>query len=234
MTDNRRRDVEAVPPGNAGAQSQFGVIGVCKEVLVKPSDLVEHLAAVHSRASIGPQHLLDTVILTHVDLARSSSSILAIEVDQVPGLVNSPGILMNEDLRRRHADIRPVHEGGRERFEPARVRLGVIIQQRDELACGSSESLVVCRAKPNVVRITNQLYPDRSVARELVGELIEDHLRRTVIRSIIYHDDVKWVAGPLGGQGSQAGAEKVAAVPVHHYDRNASALVSRQVVYYTG
>jgi hypothetical protein len=186
MTDHGGGDVEAVPACDTGPESQFGVIGVCKKILVKTSDPVEHLAAIHRRASIGPQNLFDAVILTMVDLARSSSPILTVEVDEVAGLVNTPGILINQDLGRRHPDVRPIYKSGSQRFEPSRFRLRVIIQQRDKFALRGREPLVVCRAKSNVARVTNQLYPDFGVTREL----LQDHLGRTIIRSIIYHDDI--------------------------------------------
>ena len=193
MTDDSRRDVETTPARNSGTQTELGIIRVCKEVLVEPSDMIQHLATIHCRATIGPQHFLHAVVLAVVDLARSSTSILSIEVNQVADLVDALRILVYENLRRCHSDVRTFVESRCEGIQPARFRLGVVVQQRYKFSIADRESLIVCSAESNVVRITNQLYTESGP----VGVVLKYHFRRPVVRSIIHHYDVERVSGPL-------------------------------------
>src|SRR5271165_3894512 len=160
VTDDGGRYVKTPPACNSGSQTEFGIIRVCKEVLVEPSDMIQHLATVHCRATIGPQHFLHAVVLAVVDLARSSTSILSIEVNEVADLVDAPRILVYKNLRRCHSDVRTFVESRCEGIQPARFRLGVVVQQRYKFRIAGRESLIVCSAEPNVVRITNQLYTE--------------------------------------------------------------------------
>src|SRR6266446_1581930 len=99
MPDHRSRNVDASPAGDSSSQSQLRVIGVRKKVLVKSSNLVQHLTPVHGGASIRPEYLFDAVVLTRVNLATSSSAILAVRIDQEAGFIDAFRILINQDLR---------------------------------------------------------------------------------------------------------------------------------------
>lgn len=224
------RNIQACPAGDSAAQSQFRIVPVCKEILVKTSGLFQHLAAVHRRAAIRPEHFLHAVVLAPVDLARTTSSILAIEVDQMPGLIDAPPVLINENLRRRHAHLRSAIESRRQGLQPAGIRLGVVVQQRNKFAFRSGKPLIVCCAEPNVAAITNQLYPEYIPA----GVFLEHHFRGSVVRSIIHHHDIEGLLDLLCCQRSQARPQELAAVPIYDYNRNASASVRSQLVYYTG
>ena len=105
MPDHGFRHIKAAPAGNPRAQPQFRVIGVREEVFVEASHPLQHLAPVHRRAAVGPQHLLAAIILAVVDLAGAPPAVLPIRVNQMTGLVDPPRILVHQDLRRRHAHL---------------------------------------------------------------------------------------------------------------------------------
>jgi len=95
VPDHGSRNVDASPAGDSSSQSQLRVIGVRKKVLVKSSNLVQHLTPVHGGASVGPEYLFDAVVLARVNFATSSSAVLAIRIDQVAGFIDAFRILID-------------------------------------------------------------------------------------------------------------------------------------------
>jgi hypothetical protein len=187
MPDSSGGHVEAFPSGDPGPQSQLCVVGVGKEILIKPSNLVEHRAPVHSRASIRPENFFDSVELTGVQFATAPPAILAIRIDQMADFIDAARILVNEDFRSCHPYLGTAFESPTQRGKPIGFRLGVIIQQRDELGVGRRKALVISGTEATVNLITNQLQPEGGIP----GELLKRHFRRTIIRSIVYHNHFK-------------------------------------------
>src|ERR1700694_2471909 len=103
MPNHGTWNIGARPAGDTSSQSQLRVICVRKKVLVKSSDLVQHLAPVHGGASIRPEHLFDAVVLTLVQLATSSAAVLAIRINQVAGFIDAFRIFVNKNFRSGHA-----------------------------------------------------------------------------------------------------------------------------------
>src|SRR5260370_14835322 len=136
MPDHGRRNIDASPAGDASSQSQRGVVGVCKKVLVKSSNLVQHLTPVHGGASVRPEYLFDAVVLTRVNLATSSSAILAIRIDQVAGFIDAFRILIYQDLRSCHSYFLTTFKSASQGSEPVWLRLCVIIQQGHQRGVG--------------------------------------------------------------------------------------------------
>src|SRR5260221_14123916 len=150
MPDHGSRNIDASPARDASSQSQFGVIGVCKKVLVKSSNLVQHLTPVHGRASIRPEHLFDAIILTLVQLATSPSTVLAIRINQVAGFIDTLRILIYQDLRSCHSYFLTTFKRASQGSEPVCLRLCVIIQQGHQRSVGCRKALMVGRAKTAV------------------------------------------------------------------------------------
>src|SRR5690242_21888452 len=84
--------IPALPAGDAGAQSQLGIVAIGEEVLVEAADAVEHGFAVHSRRAVRPEHLFFAIELTAVGRAGSPSAILSVGKDQVSGLIDAAGV----------------------------------------------------------------------------------------------------------------------------------------------
>src|SRR5260370_18697095 len=121
MPDHGSRNIDASTARDASSQSQFGVIGVCKKVLVKSSNLVQHLTPVHRGASIRPEHLFDAIVLTLVQLATSSSPVLAIRINQVASFIDTFRILIYQDFRSCHSYFLTPFKSACQRSEPVRL-----------------------------------------------------------------------------------------------------------------
>src|SRR5258707_3230747 len=143
MPDHGSRNVDASPAGDASSQSKLSVIGVGKKVLVKSSNLVQHLTPVHGGASIRPEYLFDAIILTLVQLATSSSPVLAIRINQVAGFIDTCRILINQDLRSCHSNFLTIFKNACQGSEPVRLRLCVIVQQGYQGRARCREALIV-------------------------------------------------------------------------------------------
>src|SRR5260370_33488625 len=155
MPDHGSRNIDASPAGDASSQSQFGVIGVCKKVLVKSSNLVQHLTPVHGGASIRPEHLFDAIVLTLVQLTTSSSPVLAIRINQVAGLIDTFRILINQDLRGCHSYFLTIAKAACQGSEPVRLRLCIIVQQGYQRRVGCRKALIVGRANAAVLFVSD-------------------------------------------------------------------------------
>ncbi len=150
------RGVDTLPPGDARTQPQFGIVGIGEKIFVEAADLVEHLAAVHGGAAVRPQRGLHAIELSDVQRTGAAPSVLAIGPDQVPGFVDAPRIGSHQNFGRRHADVRAIFKDGVECRQPVGIRLGVVIQERDEFAGRGGDALVISRAKAAVDGVANQ------------------------------------------------------------------------------
>src|SRR5437588_8951973 len=157
MPDHRSGNVDASPAGDSSSQSQLRVIGVRKKVLVKSSNPVQHLTPVHGGASIRPEHLFDAIVLTLVQLATSSSAVLAIRINQVAGFIDTFRILIYQDLRSCHSYFLTTFKSASQGSEPVWLRLCVIIQQGYQRGVGCREALIVRRAKTAVLFVSYKL-----------------------------------------------------------------------------
>ena len=157
MPHHRARNVQALPSGNLGAQAQLRVVGIREKFLVESADLIQHRAPVHGRASVRPQDLFHAIVLPFVQLTAAAPAILAVGINQVARFIDPARILMHQDFRSGHTDVRPSVERTRQLSQPIRFRFSIIIKQRDELGIGRLEALVVGGTKPAVVRIAGSV-----------------------------------------------------------------------------
>src|SRR5579863_3333313 len=110
MVNPRVRSVQTSPTGDSGTQSEFSVVGVGKIILVESTDLIQHLTAIHCRASVRPENLFNPVELAVVELSRTSAAVLAVKEDQMSGFIYSTGIAVDQDFGGGHADVRAIFE----------------------------------------------------------------------------------------------------------------------------
>src|SRR5690348_350140 len=103
VTHDGLRRIETSPGRQARAKPKFSVISVSKKVFVESADLIQHFAAVHGCAAIGPQDLLQPVVLARIVLAVPTAAILAVRIDQMAYLIDLPGVLPNQYFRGSHA-----------------------------------------------------------------------------------------------------------------------------------
>src|SRR5271168_4073269 len=155
MTDHRSGRVNTSPACNAGAQSEFGVIGICKKVFVESSDQVQHGTAVHSRAAIGPEHFFHLIILAGVEFAAPSAAVLAVGINEMTGFVDTSRFLEDENFGSSHAHLGSSCKDTAQRLKPGRFRFRVIIQECDEFAIGRGETLIVGGAESSIAVISN-------------------------------------------------------------------------------
>src|SRR4051794_34568651 len=96
----------------------------------------------------------------------------------MPHLIDAPRILPHHHLARDHTDVCSLRAGTLERGQPSWFRLGIVIEQRDELPPRSPYALIVRRAESPILPISNHLR----------AELAFRQLRRSVARPIVHHD----------------------------------------------
>ena len=198
MVENFRvRGVEAAPSGDPGSKSQLCVIAIGEEIFVEPTDQVQHLTAVHRRASIRPDNLFDAVELAAVELAGAPATVLAVQENEMTCFVYSSWIVMDEDFGGGHSNVWMVVEHRCERLEPARIGLGVVVEKSDEVALGDSNALVVGGAEATVVVVADD------AAR---GEVALNHFYRSVGRAVVDYDHFEW-GGRLACEGREAEPE---------------------------
>ena len=58
--------IEAQPPRNPRAQTEFSIIAVGEEIFVEAANLIQHRFAVHRGATVGPKYLLLMVELSAI------------------------------------------------------------------------------------------------------------------------------------------------------------------------
>src|SRR5579863_5479892 len=107
MADDVARRVEATPSGDAGAQSEFGVVSISEQILVETADSIQHRLTIHGGTAIGPQHLFHPIELPAVALPGASSAILTVGVDEMTSFVDHARLLPNHDLGCRHSQVGP-------------------------------------------------------------------------------------------------------------------------------
>ena len=89
-----------------------------------------------------------------VELAGAAAAVLAVGIDQMAAFVDvrRARVLPDQDFGGGHADVVIQADHGFERLQPARIGLGVVVEQRDELGLGGGEALVVGGAEAPVGR----------------------------------------------------------------------------------
>ena len=85
------RDIEAAPSGDTGAQAEFGVVRIGKEVLIKVrrsdrASILRYIAAQPSR----PKDFFHFVVLAAIAFAGAAAAILAIGKIKCPVLSIRP------------------------------------------------------------------------------------------------------------------------------------------------
>src|SRR5258708_6608628 len=110
------------------------------------------------------------------------------------------------DLRRAHADLRPLADFANQSLQPSRLRSGVVVQGGDEGPFGGADALIHGGAEPGVLVVR-----DDSDALSRLGELMP---------AVVYHDHFK-IAKSLARQRFQARLEGLAGGERWNHYRNA-------------
>ena len=105
--------------------------------------------------------------------------------------------------------------GRQERGQPPRLGFGIVIEQRDELAAGGGDSLVIGGAEAAVF----------AVADHPRAELPLRHFRRTVGRTVIHHDCFERHLR-LPRQRREARAQQFLPVPIDHHHGDQSIMLA--------
>ncbi len=215
VTHDGVRRVQTAPAGDAGAEAQFGIVGVSEEIFIKAPDLPDHVAPVESGAAVGPEGFLDSVELAVVELAGAAATVLAVGVDEMAALIDLARIFPDEDLRRDHADGGVGGRGFDQSGEPVGVGFGIVIEQGEVFPACYIEALIIGRAEAFIVLVAEDAQGASKGRREAF-----EKLQRAVRRAIINDDNLKWFIG-LEVQRTEALMEELAPVPVdyNHADR---------------
>ncbi len=73
----------------------------------------------------------------------------------MPRFIDESRILPDDDFGSRHSYIRPLIENPQQRFQKARIRFGVIIEQRNKLAAGRRDPLIIGGAEAAIFAISD-------------------------------------------------------------------------------
>src|SRR5258708_20205085 len=206
MPHHGARRIKAQPPRDTRAQTEFGIVAICEKIFVEAADLLQHRFAVHWTAPVGPEASLFGVELSGVQRAAAAPGILPIGEHQVPGFIDARRVFPYQHLGARHPDLGTRGAGALQFRQPVRFRLGVVVEQGDEVAARGGNTLVVGRAEAAVLAIAN-------LPR---AELVFGHLRRSVAGPVVYYDGFE-IDVFLAGERGQARAQQLLPVPVHHH-----------------
>jgi hypothetical protein len=132
----------------------------------------------------------------------------------MPRLVDHRGLLVTDDLARRHADV-GFAKGAGERGEPARLGFGVVIEKCDEVPPGGGDPLIIGGAKAAVLRIPYDPDPEFGLC----------HVCRAVAGTVVHQDGLK-VSVILPCERLKAGPEQLPAVPVDYDDRHQASMLA--------
>ena len=91
VTYDCRRDIPRFPAEKPGSQTEIGIVTEGKEAFVESSGFLENLAMVKRCASVRPENLFRTVLLSNVLLHGAPAAILTIPIDQMSSLVDDAG-----------------------------------------------------------------------------------------------------------------------------------------------
>src|SRR5678816_1386810 len=150
--DDGRRHVPRFPPQESRAHSEIGVISKGEEVLVEATGLFKDLSVIQRGAPIRPESLFRLFELTDIRRLTPSSSILAVPIDQVAGLIDDVLRILQQDLAREHADAPVRITVAHHLREPLRFCDGIRVEQRDPLAPGVGEGNVVSLTESRIGR----------------------------------------------------------------------------------
>src|SRR5262245_57370912 len=140
MLDHRIGNVETLPSGPAGAESEVGVLAVKKEASIESADLLEHAATVERRRTAREEGFFEHRIV----FGRASAAALltaAVAGDKHARRVETR-FAEQPHLRSAHTGIRPSFERGDQRIEPVRIRHGVVVEGREIWGARHVEALV--------------------------------------------------------------------------------------------
>ena len=211
MINDRRRHIPARPSRQAPAQSDIGIVAVGEEGFVKPANLIQHCPPIQRRSAVREQHILGRVVLPAIGLPRASSMIQAVQINQMPRLVDAPSIAMHQNLAGAHTDSRAGLHRRHQLFKPSRMRLGIVVQRSNVAAARHGDSRIAASGESPVLPQLHDAQP-RIRNREQI-------LHRSVSRSVIDDDHLK-VCKRLRPHRSQTCFEKIAPIDVDDNDRD--------------
>src|SRR5690349_14530576 len=91
VTYDCRRHIPRFPAQKPRSQTETSIVTERKKTFVESSGFLENRAMVKRRASIRPENLFRTVILSNVLLHSASAAILTIPIDEMSSLVDNAG-----------------------------------------------------------------------------------------------------------------------------------------------
>ena len=193
-------NVEALPSGDPGAQSQLRVIGIRKKILVEPADFIQHRAPVHGRASVGPQDLFHAIVLPFIQLTAAAPAILAIGINQMACFVDPARILVHQNFRSRHPDVRPSVECARQasRSQSGSASASLLSSATNSVSDAAKPWLLAAQ-KPRFSRFRISLTSNLEESGTF-SVLRQYHFGRTVVRSIVDNHHFKRLVQILSGK----------------------------------
>ena len=158
MINHGLGDKAAFPPEKAGPQAQIGIVAIGKEIFVESAGLLQNSPAKNSSTSVGKEAVTDLIELTPVDLSTSPASILAVRENEVSRLIDAAAV-GEKNLGGAHPDARRVPKRPDQKFQPAGVGLGVVVEQGDKAASRLLETSIVGSGKTEVPVQADPAYP---------------------------------------------------------------------------
>ena len=211
VVDDRVRHVEAPVAREAQAEGEVGVLEVAEEPLVEAADLEERVAAVQRRCGAGREGLLACEGGARGRRAVVAAPGEAVGMERVAGAVERVGRRGLEQTGGEEVEVRLVGGGAEERLQPAGLREGIGVEERDPVTVVRSPHREVVRGR------------EADVARE------PDHLDAAVpllepvdraVRAGVVDDDDPRGRERLAREGVETMGQDVPAVPVHDDDAN--------------
>jgi hypothetical protein len=203
VVDHRIGDIPAVPSGDLGPPGQIHIFARIEEILIEEPDVLEERPPIGGRRPAGGEHLLLPVVLPDVRLPDPPVARDAVHPVVIAGGVEDLPPVEEQDLGGQQPGVGMAREGRCQRFEPGRRRLGVVVQEDQDLPAGSPDPGV---DGPGETPVAPQCQdPHLGVASEQ-GE-------GAVGRAVVHHQDLP-VGIRLPAQRLQAGRQMRGAVPV--------------------
>src|SRR5215208_5545409 len=211
MVDDGSWDVVATITGELGAEAQVSILAVGEEVLVEEPDLIEHAPAIERRRRTRPEDVARPIEPATVALAVPEAVRQAAKAHGVPCPVEHPAVVEVDQLAREEAGLGMIFSGAHQRFQPAWILLGVVVE----------EYHVLCRRRPDPGVERGGDAPvlaerDHIYLREV--SLYEGY--RAVEGAVIHHDGLEG-SERLISQRAKAQPQEPLAVPVRDDDRDA-------------
>ena len=150
VVDDGGGSVTRTPACASGAEAEFGVVGIGKEIFVEAADLVEHGFAIEGGTAVGPENFAFGVVLTGVCFAAPAAAILPIPINAVTDLVDDTWAGGDENFRGNHADGGIAFDFREEGIEPLRFGYGVVVEEGDVGCGGDGDTSVIACAKAEI------------------------------------------------------------------------------------